>query len=88
MKYFILTILLLSIPVYAQAARLLNEAHYQNEWCQKWNGQAEYQLSDLTRVDCLTAAVEFDFAKKMGREACRVHYIRSGCCQVHQRANH
>ncbi len=54
------------MPVYAQAARLLNEAHYQNEWCQKWNGQSEYQLSDLTRVDCLTAsyAVEFDFAKK------------------------
>lgn len=66
MKKLFLTILLLSLPVNVQAARLFNEASYQNEWCKKYNGQAEYELPDFTRVDCLTAnyAVEFDFAKK------------------------
>lgn len=62
----IISILFLSMPVYAQAALLFDEASYQNEWCNKWYGKAEYKLPDNTRVDCLTAnyAVEFDFAKK------------------------
>lgn len=62
----LLTTLLSTMPVSVQAARLYNEAYYQNEWCGKWNGQTEYQLKDYTRVDCLTEsyAVEFDFAKK------------------------
>ena len=66
MKKLLLTIMLMSMPVYAQAARLFNEASYQEEWCKKCNGQSEYELSDFTRVDCLTTnyAVEFDFAKK------------------------
>lgn len=66
MKKLLLTILLLSLPVNVQAARLFNEASYQNEWCKMFNGISEYELPDSTRVDCLTLnyAVEFDFAKK------------------------
>ena len=53
-----------SMPVYS--AHLYREDYYQNQWCSKWHGIKEYQLSDKTRVDCLTKnyAVEFDFAPK------------------------
>ena len=66
MKKFLLTILLLSLPVNVQAARLLNEADYRDAFCKQYNGITEYKLTDLTRVDCLTPdyAVEVDFAKK------------------------
>ena len=42
------------------------ERDYQEEWCNKFEGQTEYRLQDKTRVDCLlsTYAIEFDFAKK------------------------
>ena len=43
-----------------------NESSYQHAWCSKQNGIEEYENTDKTRVDCLTAthAVEFDFANK------------------------
>lgn len=39
------------------------EADYVDAYC---NGQIEYVLNDLTRIDCLTEdyAIEFDWAKK------------------------
>ena len=39
------------------------ESDYVNAYC---NGQIEYVLNDLTRIDCLTEdyAIEFDWAKK------------------------
>lgn len=50
----------------AEAAHTYPEKYYQNKWCSKWNGNAEYILPDKTRVDCLTKnyAAEFDFAPK------------------------
>ena len=55
---------LLLLPV--QAKRLNPESYYQNLWCNEQKGQTEYELEDLTRVDCLLKdkAVEFDFANK------------------------
>lgn len=55
---------LLLLPV--QAKRLNPESYYQNLWCNEQKGQTEYELEDLTRVDCLleNKAVEFDFANK------------------------
>lgn len=49
-----------------EAKHLYKEAVYQAEWCNRFNGQMEYKLSDKTRVDCVTKnyAVEFDFAPK------------------------
>jgi hypothetical protein len=49
-----------------QAKRLNPESYYQNLWCNEQKGQTEYELEDLTRVDCLLKdkAVEFDFANK------------------------
>lgn len=43
-----------------------NESSYQHAYCSMHNGIEEYELSDKTRVDCLTDmyAVEFDFANK------------------------
>jgi hypothetical protein len=43
-----------------------SEADYVNHYCQQWQGQIEYRLSDRTRVDCLTEtqAIEFDWCKK------------------------
>ena len=56
--------LFLTMPVYAK--KLHYESEYQNAWCSANNGTVEYQLPDLTRVDCLTPkyAVEFDFGNK------------------------
>ena len=50
----------------ALAAHVHLEKEYQEVWCQQHNGQLEYRLEDLSRVDCLTDdyAVEFDFAAK------------------------
>lgn len=50
----------------ANAAHIYPEKYYQNKWCGKWGGKAEYLLPDRTRVDCITKsyAVEFDFAPK------------------------
>ena len=60
----ILIVTFLSVSV--QAKRLNPESYYQNLWCNEQKGQIEYELDDLTRVDCLTKdkAVEFDFANK------------------------
>lgn len=43
-----------------------NESSYQHAYCTAHNGVEEYELSDKTRVDCLTDthAIEFDFANK------------------------
>ena len=43
-----------------------NELSYQHAYCSAHNGIEEYELSDKTRVDCLTDthAIEFDFANK------------------------
>lgn len=50
----------------AFASHLYPEKYYQNIWCEKWGGVAEYRLSDKTRVDCVTKTyvAEFDFAPK------------------------
>lgn len=63
----------------ANAARIFNEAYYQNEWCGRWNGSAEVELSDKTRVDCVTKnyAAEFDFAPKWAEAIGQsLHYSR------------
>lgn len=43
-----------------------NESSYQHAHCSTCNGIEEYELSDKTRVDCLTDkyAIEYDFANK------------------------
>ncbi|MGN1153278.1 MAG: hypothetical protein ACI4S3_04555 [Candidatus Gastranaerophilaceae bacterium] len=43
-----------------------NELSYQHAYCSMHNGIEEYELSDKTRVDCLTDtyAIEFDFCNK------------------------
>ncbi len=43
-----------------------NESSYQHAHCSALNGIEEYELSDKTRVDCLTDeyAIEYDFANK------------------------
>ena len=66
MKKIFLIILLLNLPISVQAARLLNESAYSDDFCKQYNGIREYKLSDSTRVDCLTAeyAIEIEFAKK------------------------
>lgn len=66
MRIFIMLITILLMSTKCYAAKLYNEAYYQNLWCSRWNGISEYKLPDYTRVDCLTKnyAVEFDFAKK------------------------
>ncbi len=73
-----ISILLLFSPK-TYAARLFNEAYYQNEWCSQWNGQTEVKLSDHTRVDCVTKnyAAEFDFAPKWAEAVGQsLHYSR------------
>lgn len=47
-------------------ARLYQEKEYQEYWCNKYSGNAEVQLFDGTRVDCVLNdyAIEFDFANK------------------------
>ena len=58
--------IVLFIQCAAIAKRDYPERYYQNKWCNKYFGVQEYELSDKTRVDCLTTnyAVEFDFAQK------------------------
>lgn len=59
-------IVLLILPIPAQAKRLHTEKFYQNNWCLTQNGETEVILPDRTRVDCLTQthAIEFDFGDK------------------------
>lgn len=65
-KIFQITLVFTLLCVSVQAKRLHPEAEYQQAWCGQKGGQLEYELDDLTRVDCLTQdkAVEFDFANK------------------------
>lgn len=58
--------LLLLMPSAGFAAHLHKEKAYQDVWCARAGGVAEYRLNDGTRVDCLTEryAIEFDFASK------------------------
>lgn len=58
------------------------EAFYLQQWCNEYNGIAEYVLDDRTRIDCLTEthAVEFDFAPKWAEAVGQsLHYgIKTG----------
>ena len=58
--------MILLLPEIAFAGHIHSERWYQDKWCLEHGGQAEYQLPDLTRCDCLTDknAIEFDFAAK------------------------
>lgn len=54
-----------------------SESSYQHAYCSAHNGIEEYELSDKTRVDCLTDnyAIEFDFANKWAESIGQaVHY--------------
>lgn len=64
--FVVMVMVLLILPIPAQAKRDHPEKFYQNIWCQEQNGQAEVILPDRTRVDCLTQtqAIEFDFGNK------------------------
>ncbi len=55
-----------AVPVIANAGHLHPERWYQDSWCDRQKGVAEYRLPDRTRVDCLTDThvVEVDFATK------------------------
>lgn len=66
MKKLIIALLILALPVTAQAKRLYLEKEYQKEWCSSHGGIVEYVLPDKSRVDCLTDthAIEFNFASK------------------------
>lgn len=62
-----LLFLLMSNGLASDATRHIRpESFYQTRWCRMYGGVLEYELPDLTRVDCMTRdyAVEFDFAKK------------------------
>ena len=63
-SFWILLILLFGAQF--ASAHIYLEKNYQNYWCEKNNGLAEFKLDDKTRVDCLTSthAIEFDFAPK------------------------
>lgn len=80
MKKLLLTILLLSQPVFA--AHIHPEKYYQNKWCSANRGTQEYVLLDKTRVDCVTSqyALEVDFAPKWAESIGQSLYysIRTG----------
>ena len=65
-----LCLVFLAFPVAGSLAKKkpvsLPEKHYQEQWCNKAQGQIEVVLPDKTRCDCLTAthAIEFDFGAK------------------------
>lgn len=56
----------LILPTICHAAPQHPEKWYQDKWCSQHHGQAEVELPDKTRADCITAtnAIEFDFAHK------------------------
>ena len=74
-RLFILLIILL-FPANCYAKHLYKEAVYQNYWCNERGGVLEYELPDMSRVDCLLPdmAVEFDFANK--RDECLGQALR------------
>jgi hypothetical protein len=59
-------VLVLLLPVVADAGHEHPERWYQERWCAEKGGAVEVVLSDRTRCDCLTDenAVEFDFGTK------------------------
>jgi hypothetical protein len=59
-------VLVLLLPVVADAGHEHPERWYQERWCAEKGGEVEVVLSDRTRCDCLTDenAVEFDFGTK------------------------
>jgi hypothetical protein len=66
MKKCILPVIALSICFPSYAKRLNYEKHYQQIFCEAYEGIAEVVLWDKTRVDCETSeyAIELDFADK------------------------
>ena len=64
--FWILLIFLFALGTQSSFSHTYLEKNYQSYWCEKNNGQMEFQLDDKTRVDCLTSthAIEFDFASK------------------------
>ena len=66
MKIFLIFTILFFATLPSLAAHKYSESFYQNQWCGRWHGKAEFELNDHCRVDCLTKnyAVEFDFAPK------------------------
>lgn len=92
MKRTILILLFINLftSTSCYAKHLYKESVYQNYWCEKRGGTAEYILNDKSRVDCLLPdmAVEFDFARK--RDECLGQALRYGaytkkpaaCCLI------
>lgn len=79
MKQIILFTFLLVLISTVEAKHLHPEKYYQNQWCNRWNGQQEVRQIDFTRVDCITKnyAVEFDFAPKWAESIGQsLHYAR------------
>jgi len=69
MKYLFLILILFIVfllTVRVHAKNLHKEADYQQVWCEKMGGTAEYVLPGRARVDCVLDdyAVEFDFDYK------------------------
>lgn len=75
-KIYILIFACLFSCQVTDAKHFYPEKYYQNQWCSKWNGIAEYRLKDKTRIDCLTKnyAVEFDFAPKWAESMGQAQY--------------
>lgn len=72
-NWLFITLLLASA---ADAARMNQERHYQDLWCDERDGEKEVILSDRTRVDCLLDeyAVEVDFANKWAEAVGQAQY--------------
>lgn len=66
MSHYIIIIFSLLIFACPAVAHEHPEKWYQDQWCQKNEGQQEVVLPDKTRADCITSthAVEVEFAKK------------------------
>lgn len=70
-------LVLLLLGGVANAAHFHLEKVYQEVWCSQHNGQLEFPLDDLTRVDCLTDdyAIEFDYAYKWAESVGQALYF-------------
>lgn len=76
---WLLYVAVLLHPIAALAGRVHPEAWYQEKWCTKMGGEAEFYLHDRTRVDCLLDdyAVEVDFAGKWAEAIGQALYYAS-----------
>lgn len=65
-KSLFIVLILMVFPALCFAESDHPEKWYQDNWCAKYEGEAEVVLPDKTRCDCITAshAIEFDFAEK------------------------